>query len=101
VPSPAAVACPLTVVAWRLGTLSLTELSWRYTELGGNRCTRGLGDYLAGTVTWPASEHNVLAQALNEGLWDRGHPSLAPYRGLDADRSSLALGAQDGSHEPF
>jgi hypothetical protein len=85
-----APACPLTVMAWRLGALTIAELWWRYTELGGNRPRAAIGEYLAGTVRWSASEHNVLVQALNECLWELGHPSLAPYRELADDRRSAA-----------
>jgi hypothetical protein len=81
-----APACPLTVLAWRLGALTAAELWWRYTELGGNRPPAALVEYLAGTVPWTAAEHNTLVQALNECLWDLGHPSLAPYRELAGDR---------------
>ena len=80
-------ACPLTVIAWRLSALSVTDLWWRYTELGGNRPRAALVEYLAGTTAWTASEHNTLAQALNEDPWELGHPSLAPYRELVGDRA--------------
>jgi hypothetical protein len=82
VPSPTVPACPLTVIAWRLAALPVTDLWWRYLELGGNRSRAGLVEYLSGADAWSASEHNTLAQALNECLWDVGHPSLAPYREL-------------------
>ena len=85
-----ATACPLTLVAWRLGALTLSELWWRYTGLGGNRPRAALGDYLTGTVAWSAAEHNVLVQALNECLWELGHPSLAPHRELADDQTAAA-----------
>ena len=85
-----APACPLTLVAWRLGALTVTDLWWRYMELGGNRPCAALVGYLAGTVPWSAAEHNVLVQALNECLWDLGHASLAPYRELAVDWQSAA-----------
>jgi hypothetical protein len=75
-----APACPLTVLAWRLGTLPLTELWWRYVELGGSCRQHALTAYLGGTAEWTPTEHNVLAHALNEYLWEVGCPSLAPYR---------------------
>ena len=75
-----APACTLTVLAWRLGTLPLTELWWRYVELGGSCRQRALTAYLGGTAEWTPTEHNVLAHALNEYLWEVGCPSLAPYR---------------------
>jgi hypothetical protein len=78
--------CPLTLIAWRLSTLPVRELWGHYIELGGNRPRAALIEYLAGTVAWSASEHNVLVQALNEYLWELGCPSLAPYRELQHDR---------------
>jgi hypothetical protein len=79
-----APVCPLTLLAWRLGALRPTDLWWRYVALGGNRGQPVLDAYLAGTTRWPAGEHNAVAHALNEGLWDVGHASLAPYRAPDA-----------------
>ena len=73
--------CSLTVLAWRLGALPLTDLWWRYIELGGNHRQPSFAAYLTGTISWPDQEHNVLAHALNEALWDVGCSSLAPYRG--------------------
>jgi hypothetical protein len=78
--APTIAACPLTVFAWRLGALPLSELWWRYIELGGNRPQAALAAYLAGATEWPATEHNALAHGLNECLWDAGCSSLAPYR---------------------
>ena len=72
--------CPLTVCAWQLGDLTSTELWWRYAELGGTASSAALADYLAGSTSWLAGEHTVLAQALNEHLWEHGIASLAPIR---------------------
>ena len=77
--------CGLTITAWRLADLTPTELWWRYIGLGGSRSPEALGAYLKDAIAWPATEHNVLAHALNERLWDLGVPSLAPYRHLVAD----------------
>ena len=85
-----APVCPLTLLAWRLGALPSTDLWWRYVALGGNRGQPALTAYLAGTTGWPASEHNILAHALNEGLWDAGHASLAPYRAPGAVRAGTS-----------
>lgn len=82
----ATTSCELTLVAWRLGDLALTDLWWCYIGLGGSRLHDALADYLAGTTQWPVSEHNVLAQALNERLWELDCPSLAPHRDPDDDR---------------
>ncbi|GAB3309746.1 hypothetical protein GCM10027451_19810 [Geodermatophilus aquaeductus] len=79
-PASAAPACGLTLVAWRMADLTSPELWWRYIGLGGNLVPDALADYLAGTARWPAVEHNVLAQVLNERLWDLGCPTLVPYR---------------------
>ncbi|MGY1754716.1 hypothetical protein [Blastococcus sp. SYSU D01042] len=82
-----AVACPLTVVAHRLGGVESTPLWWAYLECGGNRSRTEMTDYLAGTALWPDSEHNLLSQALNEALWEIGSPSLVPLRdGADGPR---------------
>jgi hypothetical protein len=98
VPSPTAPACSLTVIAWRLGALTVPDLWWRYTGLGGTQSRAALVDYLAGTAAWRPFEHNVLVQALNECLWDLGHPSLAPYRELPDERRS-ATSEIEGSAE--
>ena len=97
-PTFTAPASPLTVIAWRLGALTVTDLWWRYTELGGNRPRAALVEYLAGTAAWSASEHNALTQALNECLWELGHPSMAPYREVPDARPSAASQTQ-GSAE--
>ena len=89
-PTSPACASPLTVIAWRLGELNVTELWWRYTMLGGNRPRAALIAYLAGTAAWPAPDQNTLAQALNERLWDLGHPSVAPYRELREEQHWVA-----------
>jgi hypothetical protein len=89
VPHSAAPVCPLTIIAWRLGALTVPDLWWRYVELGGNRPRPALAGYLAGSAAWPAFEHNTLAQALNECLWSLGHPSVAPYRALEDQRGSV------------
>ena len=82
-PGPA-VACPLPVVAHRLGDLGSDSLWWAYLECGGNRSRTEMTHYLDGTTLWPDGEHNALSQALNEALWDGGSPSLVPIRyGLD------------------
>ena len=73
-------ACPLTGIAWRLGGLTLPELWWRHLALGGTGSRTALADYLLGTAAWPDVEHNLLAQTLNESLWEVGIPSLAPHR---------------------
>ncbi|MGY1623198.1 hypothetical protein ACI789_13445 [Geodermatophilus sp. SYSU D00965] len=62
--------------------MPLTDLWWRYTALGGHQPRSALADYLVDAAAWPAAEHNVLAQTLNENLWDLGLPSLAPHREL-------------------
>jgi hypothetical protein len=80
VPVPNAPACGLTLVAWRMADLTPPELWWRYIGLGGNRTSDALDHYLAGTAEWPAAEHNILAQALNERLWDLRCPTLVPHR---------------------
>jgi hypothetical protein len=72
--------CPLTVWAWRLGSLAQADLWQRYIDLGGSAGPGEVADYLWGSAVWPAGEHNILAQALNERLWGVGLSSLAPVR---------------------
>jgi hypothetical protein len=72
--------CPLTVIAWRLGGLTLNDVWWRHLELGGTSSPAALAGYLVGMTAWPAAAHDVLAHTLNEALWDVGCPSLAPYQ---------------------
>ena len=79
-PAADAPACGLTLVAWGMADLTPPELWWRYIGLTGNRDPDALDDYLDGTAEWPAAEHSILAQALNERLWDLGCPDLAPHR---------------------
>ena len=79
-PASPAPACGLTLMAWHMADLTPHELWWRYLALSGNRAADALADYLRGTVAWPAWEHNILAQALNERLWELGCPSLVPHR---------------------
>ena len=66
-PASAAV-CPLTLIAWRLSALPVRDLWADYLALAGSRPRAARTDYLAGTADWSASEHNTLAQALNESL---------------------------------
>ena len=99
-PTPPAPASPLTVIAWRLGALTVSDLWWRYIALGGNRPRAELTAYLAGTAAWPAPDHNTLAQALNEGLWELGHPSVAPYRNLPDQQHWVAAPAPGPGKRP-
>lgn len=88
-------ACSLTVIAWRLSAAPLVELWLHYIDVGGNRPRPALAADLAGTATWPAAEHNVLAHALNEFLWDSGCASLAPYRPPDDVENSATAFRSD------
>lgn len=56
----------------------------RYLGLGGLQPQQALAACLDGTAAWPETEHDILAQTLNEGLWELGLPSLAPYREPEA-----------------
>jgi hypothetical protein len=80
VTSPQRPVCLLTLAAWRLAGLTLSDLWGRYIGLGGHQAQTELADYLAAVAAWSDAEHNVLAQTLNEALWDLGLPSLAPPR---------------------
>jgi len=61
-----------------MADLTPPELWWRYIGLGGNRAPDALADYLTGTAEWPAFEHNIVAQAINERLWDLECPMVPP-----------------------
>lgn len=74
--------CGLTILAWQLGELSLADLWWLYSALGGSAARFELELYLNGLASWSPREHDVLTQALNEQLWDTDQASLAPLRGL-------------------
>ena len=91
-PVHTALVCLLTLTAWRLGGLTLSDLWWRYVVLGGSHLQKELAAYLDGTAVWPDTEHNVLAHTINESLWDLGVPSLAPYReGEPATRDAVPV----------
>ena len=87
-----APVCLLTLAAWRLGGLTPSELWERYLGLGGRQPQPALDAYLTAAAAWPDAEHNVLAHALNEGLWDQGMPSLAPTRELEPVAGDAAPG---------
>jgi hypothetical protein len=46
-----------------------------HLALGGMSSRTALADYLRGTATWPVRAHDILAQTLNEALWELGCPS--------------------------
>jgi hypothetical protein len=89
-------SCGLTDIAWRLADLTPADLWGRYLGLGGTRPLDALGAYLQHTTAWPAAEHNPLAHALNERLWDLGCPSLAPYRHPGSDHDVGPKPGHDG-----
>jgi hypothetical protein len=93
------LACPLTVIAWRLGGLTLNQLWWRHLALGGMSSHQALGNYLHGATAWPAEAHNPLAHALNEALWEFGCPSVAPYRNPWDDPHHVRPESVRGRHE--
>ncbi|MGY1641261.1 hypothetical protein ACI782_09035 [Geodermatophilus sp. SYSU D00703] len=96
---PTAPACPLTVIAWRLGGLTLEDLWLDPVALGGMSSRTALADYLRGTATWPVTAHNILAHTLNETLWELGCPSLAPYRNPWDDPQHVPPRTGPGRHE--
>ena len=74
---------PTAVCAWQLGDLTSTQWWWRDIELGGTASPAALTGYLAGSTPWPTGEHDFVAQALSERLWEQDIPSLAPNRCLE------------------
>ncbi|ADB77272.1 hypothetical protein Gobs01_01101 [Geodermatophilus obscurus DSM 43160] len=81
--------CPLTLIAWRLSDSLVRDLWGDYVAMGGNRPHTAVVLYLDGTAPWSDIEHDTPAHALNESLWDLGHPSLAPYRELPIAQLSI------------
>lgn len=88
-------ACELTIVAWSLGGLTLDDLWWRYLGEGGNHNRLALAEYLGGHASWATAEHNILAQALNEALWDLDCPSVAPRRDIADPNDSAVLDREE------
>jgi hypothetical protein len=74
-----------------MADLPPSELWWRYIGLGGNLALDALADYLSGTAEWPPCDHNALAQALNERLWDLGCPTLVPHRHTEGHQRAIGL----------
>jgi hypothetical protein len=67
----------------REAELSPGELWWAYFALGGNATPRTVGQYLDGALPLGRTDHNFLAQALNERLTDLGRDSPVPYFHVD------------------
>jgi hypothetical protein len=70
--------CPLTVIAWRLGALTLSDLWWRYIGVGGRLPQTALAAYLDGRVTWPDTDHNVLASRSTRACGSWAFPAWPP-----------------------
>ena len=60
--------------------LSVHDLWLAYLALGGDASPAELDGYLRHHAAPSRSEHNVLAQALNERLHDLGYDWPVPYR---------------------
>jgi hypothetical protein len=58
--------------------LSVSELWLRYFALGGDAGEIEVDAYLNGAIAFPAMQHDLLAQAINERL-DEMAPPRAPY----------------------
>jgi hypothetical protein len=92
-------ACPLTVIAWRPGGLTLEGLWSDHLALGGMSSRTALADYLRGTATWPVGAHDILAQTLDEALGELGCSSLAPHRNPWDDPQHFPPKTGPGRHE--
>jgi hypothetical protein len=64
-----------------MASLRLPDIWCRYVGIGGAEEPAELARYLAGAASWPTEEHNLVAHALNERLWELELPSVAPLRG--------------------
>ena len=62
---------------------SITELWSAYIALGGNQSREQVGRYVSGVDQPIDTEHNLLAQALNERLHDLGENWPVPYQERD------------------
>ncbi len=62
--------------------LTVEDLWLRYVALGGTGDAFDLDAFLQGVVPLQTSQHNVLAQALNEALRDRYRTDLVPLAPL-------------------
>jgi hypothetical protein len=90
VPSGPAAPLPTNDIEAGRQQLGLTrhDLWLGYFELGGNGSLADVARWLAGDVRLPATDHDVLAVALNEAFSERGlnHPVL--YSNHDARSDS-------------
>lgn len=90
-------ACPLTLLTWLLGALTLAEPWLRYRRRGGDHGPDARAAYLDGAAAWSDAEHDVPAPTLNEGPWDLGLPGLVPLR---ADESATGWMDQETEAAP-
>lgn len=61
--------------------MTLQELWWAYFALGGVASVAGVRSYLAGATTGlvPQDQYDILTQAINERLMERGAGAALPY----------------------
>lgn len=81
-----AMATDLLDDARRDASLSIEDLWFRYIEIGGTATLAELSALLSGESFLPASDHDVIAQALNERLWELDRNALVRY----ADTTTIA-----------
>jgi hypothetical protein len=65
--------------ARQLAGLTVEALWYAYIALGGNGTMDAMEAGLAEPSTLSAHEHDVIAQAINEGFADVGHEHPVPY----------------------
>jgi hypothetical protein len=71
---------PESIDAYRhRADLTASELWWRYFALGGNATPAQLAGFLAGGERLGPTDHDRLAQALNERFTSLGQDSPVPY----------------------
>lgn len=79
--------------------LSVEELWLRYVALGGTAEHNTLHGFLEGEVAVPIRDHDIIAQALNERLWDLHRNALVRYAHT-ASTAAPGASALDGTQAP-
>lgn len=70
---------------WRQSAVTVEELYLRYRALTGMAAPIDFELHLIGVAPLPASEHNIIVQALNERFMELGSRHRTPYRDAGID----------------
>lgn len=80
----------------QLSGMSLPELWWRYVALGGESSPHALAAQIGGAAPVSRQEHNLIAQAINEGFLEAG---TGDFPVAYVDSTELPVGTE-GSGRP-